>query len=317
MTPKYLLIALCSSALLSGCASNIANIDTMENQARTQAARSSQSPSNAIAHAQSRLQAGKAANLSFFAPTHLEEASEALDNARSLQAKGKPAVEIRQQSNLVEKMIESGLVRKEDAQRTLKKTLAQRDEMLKIESNKYYPSEYKEQMTRLTKLLALVESKQSVKASQEQPELLADMKALEVKTVKFQYLRKTEDKYQATLDQGANSLTPRTIILATRALASANQLIEMRPRDKDDIQKSADAATHAVNHAFLIVSEANRLLNLDKKDAESTVLAYEQMLYRIAVAIKYEGDIRDQKFDEQSRLIAKKAQIVSRIAGSK
>jgi hypothetical protein len=56
------------------------------------------------------------------------------------------------------------------------------------------------------------------------------------------------------------------------------------------------------------------LLELESKDAESTVLGYEQMLYRIAVAVKYKGDIRDQKFDEQSRLIAKKAQIVSRIA---
>ena len=317
MSPKYLFITLFSASLLGGCASNISNIDHLERQANMQASRSSKSPSNAISYAQSRLQAGKAAELAFYAPDHLEQATKALDNARSLQAKGEPGQIIRTQSQLVEKIVEAGLVRKEDALKTLKKTLDQRTEMLKIESNKFYPSEFKEQMTRLSKLLALVESKQSVQARQEQPELLSDMKDLEVKTVKFQYLRKVEDQYQATLDSGADALTPRTIILAQRSLASANQLISMRPRDKDDIQKASDAAAHAVRHAFMIITEVNRLLDLAPKDAESTVLGYEQMLYRIAVAVKYKGDIRDQKFDEQSRLIAKKAQIVSRIAAGK
>lgn len=314
MSPKYLLITLFSASLLGGCASNVSNIDHLERQSDMQAARSSKSPSNAISYAQSRLQAGKSADLAFYAPDHLEQATAALDNARSLQAKGEPGLAVRAQSQLVEKIVEAGLVRKEDALKTLKKSLDQRTEMLKIEANKYYPTEFTEQMARLAELLALVESNQSVKARQEQAELLADMKDLEVKTVKFQYLRKVEDQYQETLDKGANSLTPRTIILAQRSLASANQLITMRPRDKKDIQDAADAAAHSVRHAFLIISEVNRLLDLESKDAESTVLGYEQMLYRIAVAVKYKGDIRDQKFDEQSRLIAKKAQIVSRIA---
>jgi hypothetical protein len=106
------LTALLSASLITGCATQVANLDYIELDAAKDAAMADESAAKSIQRAQMNIELGKTENLAYFAPRHLTIAQEKLLKARDMHTSGDPDGEVKPVAMAAKKTIEAGLATK-------------------------------------------------------------------------------------------------------------------------------------------------------------------------------------------------------------
>jgi len=297
-------------SLISGCASTPEGLDAIQDRASREAVSTARSGATLINEAERLANDAQAQETYRFAPAMTLSAADSLEDARTAQKKGRADDEVREYALTAAATYRKALDHTLLARETLAPSLAHLEVLNRINSDEYYPSEYRTIEGDLGDIIETLERTGApASTNQTQRQLLLDMHELEVRTVGFVELQQTRNRITAMRDAGAPKLIPDSFSTATLALASAEDLISKTPRATAEIASQRAAAITATDHAQVILSMVNEILSVDKDNAEALVLRIERWLYNIAVALKY-PDIRHLPMDEQSRQLSEEIEDV-------
>lgn len=302
--PAATLFALSLSLLLSACSSGPAGMNGLREQAGARAISTAQSGGTLIRDAQALAAQAKAQETYRFSPAMTAEAEAALQEAQSLQSRGRADAQVRAQALTAIAVFRKAQEQTLLARETLAPSLAHMEQLNAIKARNYYPSGYQAVQQEQAAIIATLEqTAQPASVYTRHQQLLNDMHQLEVDVIGYVKLQDIRDRVQAMGESGAEKLIPRSFNTATLALAEAEALIASTPRATAEITLRQEQAAVATSHAQVIMAMVNEVLEADKDSAEPLVLRTEQWLYAIAVALKY-PDIRYMPMDEQSERYA-------------
>lgn len=305
------LTAILSVSLMTGCATNVANLDHIELEAQKDAAMADESAAKSIQRAQMNIELGKTEELAYFAPRHLKIAQEKLIEARNMHTSGSPDGEVKPIAMAAKKTIEAGLATKKSVITTLRPSLKHKEKLLEIKADKYYPEDYKTIAATIVSLIDLIEDGKVAEAQKGQKALLPLMHKNEVDTIEFIQLQTIKDQLSNTKGKGGDSIAPSSWAVAQRSLLKAQALIGKTPRAKKQIMQATHNAQRAADHANIITDFSNEINDANSDNAEAIALRVERWLYRVSVALKHD-DIRHRPFDEQAGTLATEVEKVMR-----
>ena len=302
--PALSLFTLSLCLLLGACASGPAGMSGLREQAGARAISTAQSGGTLIKDAQALAAQAKAQETYRFSPTMTTEAEAALQEAQSLQSRGRADAQVRAQALTAIAVFQKAQEQTLLARETLAASLAHMEQLNAIKARNYFPSAYQAVQQEQAAIIATLEqTAQPGSVYTRHQQLLSDMHRLEVDVIGYVKLQDIRDRVQAMGASGAEKLIPRSFNTATLALAEAEALIASTPRATAEITLRQEQAAVATSHAQVIMAMVNEVLEADKDSAEPLVLRTEQWLYAIAVALKY-PDIRYMPMDEQSERYA-------------
>ena len=151
------LTAILSVSLMTGCATNVANLDYIELEAQKDAAMADESAAKSIQRAQMNIELGKTEELAYFAPRHLKIAQEKLIEARNMHTSGSPDGEVKPIAMAAKKTIEAGLATKKSVITTLRPSLKHKEKLVDMKADKYYTDVYKTVAATIVSLIDLIE----------------------------------------------------------------------------------------------------------------------------------------------------------------
>jgi hypothetical protein len=305
------LTAILSASLMTGCATKVANLDSIELEAQKDAAIADESAAKSIQRAQMNVELGKTENLAYYAPRHLKIAQDKLIEARGMHTSGKPDGEVKPVAIASKKTLGAGLATKKNVITILRPTLKHKEKLIEIKAEKYYPEDYRHITATIVKLIDLIEDGKIVEAQIGQKELLTRMHSHEVNTIEFIQLHSIKEQLSNIKGKGGDSIAPGSWAIAQRSLLKAQSLISKTPRAKKQIMQVTHDAQRAVDHANIITDFSNELNDANGDNAEAIALRIERWLYRISVALKHD-DIRHRPFGEQAATLAIEVENVMR-----
>ena len=305
------LTAILSVSLMTGCATNVANLDYIELEAQKDAAMADESAAKSIQRAQMNIELGKTEELAYFAPRHLKIAQEKLIEARNKHTSGNPDGEVKPIAMAAKKTIEAGLATKKSVITTLRPALKHKEKLLEIKADKYYPEDYNTIAATIVSLIDLIEDGKVAEAQKGQKALLPLMHKNEVDTIEFIQLQTIKDQLSNIKGKGGDSIAPSSWTVAQRSLLKAQALIGKTPRAKKQIMQVTHNAQRAADHANIITDFSNEISDANSDNAETIALRVERWLYRVSVALKHD-DIRHRPFDEQAATLATEVEKVMR-----
>lgn len=298
-------------SLLAGCATQVANLESIELEAQKDAAMADESAAKSIQRAQMNLELGKTENLAYFAPRHLNIAQDKLLKARNMHTSGDPDSKVKPVAMGSKKTIEAGLRTKKLVINTLRPALKHKEKLEEIKADKYYPEDFNKITEAIVKLIDLIESGKMTEAKLGQKELLPLMHANEVETIEYIQLQSIKDQLSNIKKKGGDSIAPKSLALAQKTLVKAQNVINKTPRAKKQILSATHDAQRAADHANVITDFANEIDNANSNNAEAIALKVERWLYQVSTALKHD-DIRHRPFDEQAKTLAAEVEKVMR-----
>lgn len=305
------LTALLTASLMTGCATKVANLDSIERASNQDAAIADESAAKSIQRAQMSIELGKTEDLAYYAPRHLNIAQEKLIQARKMHTSGDPDGEVKPVAMMSKKTIEAGLKNKKIVISTLRPALKHKQKLQEIKADKYYPEDYKNITATIVHLIDLIEAGKISEAQAGQRKLLPLMHTNEVNTIEYIQLKSIKDQLSNIKSKGGNTIAPSSWATAQRSLLTAQNVIVKTPRAKKQILSATHDAQRAADHANVITDFSNELNNANSDNAEAIALKVERWLYRVSVALKHD-DIRHRPFDEQAAILATEVEQVMR-----
>lgn len=309
--PKKLLSALFSLSLITGCATKVADLESIESEASKDAATADESAAKSIQRAEMNIDLGKTENLSFYAPRHLKIAQEKLLEARSMHTSGDSDGIVKPVAMASQKALEAGLRTKKTVIITLQPSLEHKAKLLRIRADQYYPENYQVIEKKIVELIDLIEDGENAEALRAQQLLLPLMHSNEVETIEFIQLQSIKDQLKKIKNKGGDTIAPNSWKVAKRSLNSARKLISKSPRAKDQILSATHDAQRAADHANVITDFSNDIKEADSDNAEAMALKVERWLYQVSTALKHK-DIRHLPFNEQADLLSSEVDKVIR-----
>lgn len=306
-----LLSTIFAVSLLAGCATQVANLESIELEAQKDAAMADESAAKSIQRAQMNIELGKTENLAYFAPRHLKIAQDKLLKARNMHTSGDPDGEVKPIAMGSKKTLEAGLRTKKLVINTLRPALKHKEKLEEIKADKYYPEDFSKITEAIVKLIDLIESGKMTEAKLGQKDLLPLMHANEVETIEYIQLQSIKDQLSNIKKKGGDSIAPKSLDLAQKTLAKAQNVINKTPRAKKQILSATHDAQRAADHANVITDFANEINNASSDNAEAIALKVERWLYQVSTALKHD-DIRHRPFDEQAKILAAEVEKVMR-----
>lgn len=303
--------ALLATSLISGCATQVANIDYIELDSQKDAAMADESAAKSIQRAQMNIELGKTEELEFYAPRHLKIAQEKLLEARDMHTSGDPDGIVKPVAIMSKKTIEAGLATKKKVISTLRPSLKHKEKLLEIKADKYYPEHYAANAADIVRLIDLIEDGKINEAQLEQKSLLVRMHQNEVETIEFIQLQPIKDQLSNIENKGGSSIAPSSWQVAQRSLLKAQAVIAKTPRAKKQIMQATHDAQRAADHSNIITDFSNELNDANSDNSEAIALRVERWLYRVSVALKHD-DIRHLPFDEQAAKLATEVEMIMR-----
>lgn len=177
-----------------------------------------------------------------------------------------------------------------------------REQLKKIDAQKYFPSTVKELEGDLKKLVDQVSNERVEAAISAQPALLAKQRALEVKTVTAIYLTDAKKELDRLIKADTAQHAPKSLSQASASLTAVTAFIVAEPRSIDKIKMQAEEAMFLINRAEQIALTVKNLKALQQKDYEDYAISYEKILLEISNALNAE-DRRDLAFEEQGKAL--------------
>lgn len=296
--------------LLSGCGSmpsmDFSNLFPSEIKEAAQARYANKSIEEALAMAEETFAKGIEEQLEFYAPEHFDDAQDALETARKLVSKKAKTGDIFEHAYLTEKNIEAGMQIKAAVNAHLAEPLRYKSALEKRGSDKSFAKEYANLMDDLDDLIELIEEGKPEKIAKDLPELVADLRALEIKTIKFNALNPGQTVLNRADKQGAEKIAPSLYKEATIALQQAEAFIQLNPYEETKIAEISAAFIFSAKHLLHVTEETIALQGLDKKGLVWAILQQEEQLLEIGKAMGA-ADVRDRPLAKQSAALAKRA----------
>lgn len=300
--PAKSLYLIVFSIFISAC-STLPDQKNLNIRAEQTAQQSQQSEQSALQSAKMKLQKANTELLAFYAPTYLKEAQTEYTQATKLYNQKEPTSEIRLHAQLTVEWVEAGLRNKKMVREYLSASLANRDVLLNLKANEYFPESFKEIEDKHLALIKQVEQRKEVQAQQDEKELLKTMDELEVRTIGHTYLSQSYVMLEQANALGADKHLINTHKETIEQLKSTQQYIRQNPRDKKTIKGLADDSLFLSERLFSLARLANQMQLAKEGGLEAVILKQEQLLQQIAQAVHYK-DIRNLSLEDQSLLIS-------------
>ncbi len=289
--------------LSAGCLSQkIVNTGDLDAASARQAANTTQTPQQVCETASMAVSTANKEELYFFAPLHLEQASDALDDGLDQIKNKETQAEGVKKCFKVGKLIEDGLTIKTRVKASLSDSLAELAMLKKVDIEKRFSEDIQDSADDIVNLVKKIEAGKMNEAMQDQSELLKDMIDLEINIVTYNNLNPVEVMIEKADDINADNLAEKTFDKAVVELESAKKFIQSNYRDNDGVKKTSALAMRAAKHAFYIAQEVETLQELDSEKAEEKVLYFESLLERINKMFNNDVVIGNSLY-EQSNII--------------
>jgi len=278
MSLSKLLIVPLVPIILSGCMSpklaDTTNISTyVENK--------NLSPQQACEMASLSITKANKESLHFYAPLHLERASDTLEEAhKQIKVKETEAAAVKN-CYKVTQLVESGITIKAKVKHALSDSLAQLDMLSKVDKEKGFTSEIQDYSDDLVDIVKEIEASKMNKAMQNQAALIEEMIDLEIEIVTVNNLATVEVMLERAEDIDADDLAERTFEKAEIELKSAKKFIQSNYRNNKEVEEVSASAMQAAKHAFYVAQEVEELQELKADEAEEKVLYIESLFERI------------------------------------
>jgi len=299
-----------SVVILSGCGGmpsiGFSGLFQSDVKAAAEARYANNSAEQALARAEETFAEGFEQKLGFYAPEHFEDAQDALENARKLVAKKAKDSDVFEAAYRTEKNIEDGLKIKAAVEEQLAEPLRYQAALVKRGTDKSFPKEYDEIMDDLADLIELIEAGKPKKAAEDLPQLVTDLRALEIKTIKFNALNPGQVIMARADKLDAKKIAPALYNEASANLQQADAFIQLNPYQEAKAAELSAAFEFAAKHLLHVVEETIALQGVDKKDLVWGIIQQEDQLLQIGKAMGH-VDVRDLPLAKQAAALASKA----------
>ncbi len=267
---------------LSACASpQIANIKYIDDAVVEQAAKTKQTPQQVCETASMAIAKANKEEFNFFAPLHLQQASDSLKQGQKKIQIKKTQAEGVKDCFKVNQLIENGMLIKAKVESSLSDALAELDMLKKIDEEKKFTGDIQDYVDDVIDLVKEIEEGKMNRAMQGQAELLKEMQELEINIVLNKNLRPVEAMIERADDADAEELAKKTFEKAEAELKSARKFIRVYYRNSEQVEKVSAIAMRKARHAYYVAKEVETLTELKPKAAEEKVLYIESLLERI------------------------------------
>ncbi|GHA48227.1 hypothetical protein ACFFLZ_16005 [Photobacterium aphoticum] len=315
------LTALAAALLLAGCASDSNNTAATATPATNHAEAASEVSTlkQQITLAEQRLALAKTQELDWLATDLMQEATQALQDAKEYYAViEKDPTQAHSSSGFFSsttnwqaaeenlKAFNDAVNQAEALQRQAHTLLAEafsyRTQLHQLKANDIYPSTYQRLDGEFKTLIEWIADNDAERATQAQPALVTKLRALEVKTVVHLYLDDAKKTLASLKKANISQHAPDTLAAAAAAVVAAEAFITADPRDMDTIKQKADDAVFTLKHTRHIADAVQQLKLLPAKDYERYVVSQETILLNISQALGAD-DSRDRALPEQGQAI--------------
>lgn len=305
---RHILLTLLLSGLLltSGCANKrLANQDQFDQLASEKAEQFAGDSEKALLEAEVKHEEAVNADMYFFAPLHMEQATEALNLARNHELKGLQSDSLIASSKVLT-LLQLAQENKLKVKSQLVALLTQKKLLEDLNCPQVLPSEFDDQLEAIGELVKKIESGEAVKTEAVQT-VLTNMQELELETllvIHWQPAKKTLDKAK---DENADDNAPKSFILAEELVAQAEIEIRNNYRNREMVEKKGLKALRSAQHALYLARDAELLVQLDNQGAEKAALIFENLLATIGTALKA-GDVSHMALIDQANALAQSAE---------
>ena len=290
-------LVLIAAAWIAGCAGSATQTPTLSADEQTQYA--SISPTQLLANAEGQLQKANEAEFAIYAPAALTRIEAQLRDLRSYSQKpDADKTRIIALCKSVDRDFQAGLANKQVAQAQLVDVFEQKQVLDQLQASKADPGDYQDAVEDMIGLVKYIEAGKADKARDKTPGVMAAMKKLEIRVVKANHLSKAKNTLAKAKDQDADDLAEKSYETAIKAYERANQFIESKPRDHEEITRLSAEALFYAKRAVWIGEEVTKLQKVKPDEMETVALDIEQLLHRIGTALHQ--DLRDLSPYEQS-----------------
>lgn len=307
---KYTAPALAIAVLiLSGCSQQVANTKQLDDAAAKMAATGGASAADACEQANQSVSKGNDENLRFFAPLHMSQAIDSLKEGQKLILNKATASQGSQKCYKTIQLVKSGLDIKAKAQDMLKDSMAQHDQLRKVDSAKKYTKDIQVYLEDIQGLIQKIETGKINDALKDQAGLIKEMQETEIEIVLDINLTPVEAMLDKAEDADADELAEITFEKAEKELDSAKKYITANFRNHDEVIKTSEQAMRAAKHAFYVAKEVETLQKLEPAKAEEKVLYIESLLENVNKRFN-QGEIIGHSLYEQADMLGKRVDAV-------
>ncbi len=271
------------------------------------------------------LSQGREDQLTYFAPNTFKQAAAEFDNATEeymdIGRNGASSLNVFQSDTEQYKQAKQEIINyialanqklkfaysiKETAESTLAKTFAQKELLKSIGTPKVYAKDYKKINERIDDLVEYIDDGEVSEAQEKQPKLLADMQALEVRTVRINALSQLDNDIAHIKKKRLAKYVPISHQQLLAARNNANAIITVTPRATAEIKTAVELAEFELAHLHHIAKEVNTLKETKSKDYEQYLLAKETLLHTVSESLATD-DVRNLAVTKQVEAIALQA----------
>lgn len=265
------------------------------------------SPTQLLSTAEGQLQKANEAELATYAPAALTRIETQVRDLREYSKK--PDADknrIIAICKSVEQDLQAGLANKQVAQTQLADVFEQKKVLDTLQASKTEPGDYQDVVEDVIGLVKYIESGKADKARDKTPGVMGAMKKLEIRVVKENNLSKVKQVLAKAEDQDADDLAEKSYEEAVKAYERANQFIESKPRDSQEIAHLSAEALFYAKRSVWVAEAVAKLQKVKPDELETVALDIEQLLHRIGTALRQ--DVRDLSPYEQSVALASAAE---------
>ncbi|HEB55284.1 MAG TPA: hypothetical protein ENI98_03055 [Gammaproteobacteria bacterium] len=295
---------------LSACASpQIANIKYIDDAVVEQAAKTTQTPQQICEAASMAIANANKEDFNFFAPLHLEQASDNLKKGQDKIKTKKTQAEGMKYCFKVNQLVENGMRVKAKVKSSLNDALDELERLKKVDEEKKFTGDIQGYVDDVIDLIKEIEEGKMNAAMQGQAELLKGMQKLEINIVLNKNLRPVEAMIERADDADADELARKTFEKAETELESARKFIRVYYRNREQVKNVSAIAMRKARHAYYVAKEVETLVELKPNAAEEKVLYIESLLERINK--KFNQDVvTGYSLYEQTSIIGKRLDTV-------
>jgi len=293
------LLGICTSVfILTACAGKQVAVSESIQQKSVQAAKDSKfTPEQAIKDAEQQLLEAKSARLDFFAPLHLQQAAESIEQAREYLVS--PPNDIQNAALMAaiaaQSFISDAYNNKTAVEGHLKESLKHLEILQSLKSPSLLADDYGSVTESLTDLIKDIEQGNTVDAVQGQAGLLEDMSQVEIDTLKKIHLTEAEAYFEKAEDIDADDFAEQSYEKAEKTLEASNNFIEKNFRDRKGVKAAGLEALWATKSAYYVALEAQKLIKMTPEESEKHVLKIMSYLNNVHQKA-YKKDIEPQNF---------------------
>jgi hypothetical protein len=271
---------------------------------------------------------GREKQLAYFAPNTFMEAIDEFDNATEeymdIGRNGASSLNVFQSDTEQYKEAKQEIINyialanqklkfaysiKETAESTLADTFAQKTLLKSIGAPKTYADDYKEIIRQIDDLVEYIDDGEVSTAQEKQPKLLAEMYALEVRTVRKNALSQLDNDIAYIKKKRLAKYVPISYQQLLAARTKANTIITASPRATTEIETAVVLAEFQLAHLYHIAKEVTALQKTEDESYEQYLLANEVLLHKVSESLGTD-DVRDLALTKQVESIALKASTI-------